>query len=183
MKIIGITGGIGSGKTAVLNILKSDYGAFVMEADVLAHCLMKPGQMSYNDIVNAFGQDILMEDGAIEEKLKILNSITHPNVKKAILSSIEEKEIAGCDLYVLEAALLIQDGYLDICDEMWFVYADLEKRIERLCMYRGFTRERAAKVIRSQAPDEYYEMNCAKKIDNSGDIDELKKQISIAMQI
>lgn len=195
MKIIGITGGIGSGKTAVLNILKSDYGAFVMEADVLAHCLMKPGQMSYNDIVNAFGQDILMEDGAIdrqklgqvvfndEEKLKILNSITHPNVKKAILSSIEEKEIAVCDLYVLEAALLIQDGYLDICDEMWFVYADLEKRIERLCMYRGFTRERAAKVIRSQAPDEYYEMNCVKKIDNSGDIDELKKQISIAMQI
>lgn len=195
MKIIGITGGIGSGKTAVLNILKSDYGAFVMEADALAHCLMKPGQMSYNDIVNAFGQDILMEDGVIdrqklgqvvfndEEKLKILNSITHPNVKKTILSSIEEKEIAGCDLYVLEAALLIQDGYLDICDEMWFVYADLEKRIERLCMYRGFTRERAAKVIRSQAPDEYYEMNCVKKIDNSGDIDELKKQISIAMQI
>lgn len=195
MKIIGITGGIGSGKTAVLNILKSDYGAFVMEADALAHCLMKPGQMSYNDIVNAFGQDILMEDGVIdrqklgqvvfndEEKLKILNSITHPNVKKAILSSIVEKEIAGCDLYVLEAALLIQDGYLDICDEMWFVYADLEKRIERLCMYRGFTRERAAKVIRSQAPDEYYEMNCVKKIDNSGDIDELKKQISIAMQI
>ena len=66
---------------------------------------------------------------------------------------------------------------------IWIVYADLEKRIERLCMYRGFTRERAAKVIRSQAPDEYYEMNCAKKIDNSGDIDELKKQISIAMQI
>lgn len=105
MKIIGITGGIGSGKTAVLNILKSDYGAFVMEADALAHCLMKPGQMSYNDIVNAFGQDILMEDGAIdrqklgqvvfndEEKLKILNSITHPNVKKAILSSIEEKKL------------------------------------------------------------------------------------------
>ena len=195
MKIIGITGGIGSGKTAVLNILKSDYGAFVMEADALAHSLMKPGQMSYNDIVNAFGQDILMEDGVIdrqklgqvvfndEEKLNILNSITHPNVKKSILSSIEEKRHSGCDLYVLEAALLIQDGYLDICDEMWFVYADLEKRIERLCMYRDFTRELAAKVIRSQAPDEYYEMNCVKKIDNSGDIDELKKQISMAMQI
>lgn len=195
MKIIGITGGIGSGKTAVLNILKDDYGAFVMEADALAHRLMEPGQISYNDIVNAFGTDILDENGIIdrqklgqivfndEEKLNILNSITHPNVKKAILSSIEEKRHSGCDLYVLEAALLIQDGYLDICDEMWFIYADLEKRIERLCMFRGFTRERAMDVIRSQAPDEYYEVNCAKKVDNSGDIDELKKQISSVMQI
>ena len=195
MKIIGITGGIGSGKTAVLNILKDDYGAFVMEADSLAHRLMEPGQISYNDIVNAFGTDILDENGIIdrqklgqivfndEEKLNILNSITHPNVKKAILSSIEEKRHSGCDLYVLEAALLIQEGYLDICDEMWFIYADLEKRIERLCMFRGFTRERAMDVIRSQAPDEYYETNCVKKVDNSGDIDELKKQISSAMQI
>lgn len=195
MKIIGITGGIGSGKTAVLNILKDDYDAFVMEADALAHRLMEPGQISYNDIVNAFGTDILDENGIIdrqklgqivfndEEKLNILNSITHPNVKKAILSSIEEKRHSGCALYVLEAALLIQDGYLDICDEMWFIYADLEKRIERLCMFRGFTRERAMDVIRSQAPDEYYEVNCVKKVDNSGDIDELKKQISSAMQI
>lgn len=195
MKIIGITGGIGSGKTAVLNILKDDYGAFVMEADALAHRLMEPGQISYNDIVNAFGTDILDGNGIIdrqklgqivfndEEKLNILNSITHPNVKKAILSSIEEKRHSGCDLYVLEAALLIQDGYLDICDEMWFIYADLEKRIERLCMFRSFTRERAMDVIRSQAPDEYYEVNCAKKVDNSGDIDELKKQISSVMQI
>lgn len=195
MKIIGITGGIGSGKTAVLNILKEDYNAFVMEADALAHHLMEPGQISYKDIVDEFGTDILAKDGNIdrqklgqivfndEERLQTLNSITHPNVKKAILNSISEQRDRGCLLYVLEAALLIQDGYLDICDEMWFIYADIEKRIERLCRFRNFTRERALEVIRSQASNEYYEKNCAKKVDNSGDITELRRQISFAMRI
>lgn len=195
MKIIGITGGIGSGKTAVLNILKEDYGAFVMETDALAHHLMEPGQISYKDIVDEFGTDILTKDGIIdrqklgqivfndESKLNTLNFITHPNVKKSILDSINEQRDGGCCLYVLEAALLIQDGYLDICDEMWFVYADIEKRIERLCKFRNFTRERALDVIRSQASDDYYQTNCTKKIDNSGDIDELRKQIGLAVKM
>ena len=120
MKIIGITGGIGSGKTAVLDIMQRDYGAFIMEADALAHRLMEPGQISYNDIVEHFGRDILDEDSRIDraklsavvfsdqKQLDILNSITHPNVKKAILESMEEQKKSGCRLYVLEAALLIQ---------------------------------------------------------------------------
>lgn len=102
MKIIGITGGIGSGKTAVLDIMQRDYGAFIMEADALAHRLMEPGQILYNDIVEHFGRDILDEDSRIDraklsavvfsdqKQLDILNSITHPNVKKAILESMEE---------------------------------------------------------------------------------------------
>ena len=92
MKIIGITGGIGSGKTAVLDIMQRDYGAFIMEADALAHRLMEPGQISYNDIVEHFGRDILDEDSRIDraklsavvfsdqKQLDILNSITHPKV-------------------------------------------------------------------------------------------------------
>ena len=122
MKIIGITGGIGSGKTAVLDIMQRDYGAFIMEADALAHRLMEPGQISYNDIVEHFGRDILDEDSRIDraklsavvfsdqKQLDILKSITHPNVKKAILESMEEQKKSGCRLYVLEAALLIQDS-------------------------------------------------------------------------
>lgn len=195
MKIIGITGGIGSGKTAVLDIMQRDYGAFIMEADALAHRLMLPGQTSYNDIVEHFRRDILAPDGSIDrtklsavvfsdkEQLDILNSITHPNVKKAILESMEEQRRLGCRLYVLEAALLIQDGYLDICDEMWYVYADISKRIERLCAYRGFTEEKARKVIASQEPDSYYETNCKKKIDNSGNLEELRNQLKFAMEI
>ncbi|MDD6404841.1 MAG: dephospho-CoA kinase [Clostridiales bacterium] len=195
MKIIGITGGIGSGKTAVLNILHDEYGAFIMEADSLAHRLMEPGQQSYNDIVAHFGDEILGENKNIDraklsaivfgdqDKLKLLNSITHPNVKKAILQSIEDQRTNGCKLYVLEAALLIQDGYLDICNEMWFVYADISRRIERLCNYRGFTEEKARKVINSQEPDSYYETNCVKKIDNSGDLKKLRDQLRSAMEI
>ncbi len=195
MKIIGITGGIGSGKTAVLDIMHQDYGAFIMEADALAHRLMEPGQISYNDIVKHFGRDILDENNRInrtklsaivfsdQKQLDILNSITHPNVKKAILESLEEQRRSGCKLYVLEAALLIQDGYLDICDEMWYVYADISKRIERLCAYRGFTEEKAGKVIASQEPDSYYESNCSKKIDNSGDLEKLRNQLKLVMEI
>lgn len=193
MKIIGITGGIGSGKTAALRILKEKYGAYVCEADALAHRLMEPGGVSYEGIVAAFGEDILGDDGFIdraklgaivfsdEEKLKRLNEITHPNVRKAILASIDREKRGGCELYVLEAALLIQDGYMDICDEMWFIYAKQETRVQRLVNYRGFTRERALGVIGSQEPDSFYEMNCTKKIDNSVGLSELENQISQAL--
>lgn len=195
MKIIGITGGIGSGKTAVLSIFKEEYGAFIMEADALAHRLMEPGQRSYTDIVDTFGDGILASDKTIDraklgaivfgdpDKLERLNQITHPNVKNAILESINEQKESGCELYILEAALLIQDGYLSICDEMWFVYANAEVRIDRLCRYRGFSRDKAVAVIRSQEPDSYYEINCVKKIDNSGDREELRNHIRTAMEI
>lgn len=195
MKIIGITGGIGSGKTAVLSIFKEEYGAFIMEADALAHRLMEPGQKSYTDIVDTFGDGILASDKTIDraklgaivfgdpDKLERLNQITHPNVKNAILESINEQKESGCELYILEAALLIQDGYLSICDEMWFVYANVEVRIDRLCRYRGFSRDKAVAVIRSQEPDSYYEINCVKKIDNSGDREELRNHIRTAMEI
>lgn len=195
MKIIGITGGIGSGKTAVLSIFKEEYGAFIMEADALAHRLMEPGQISYTDIVDTFGDGILASDKTIDraklgaivfgdpDKLERLNQITHPNVKNAILESINEQKESGCELYILEAALLIQDGYLSICDEMWFVYANVEVRIDRLCRYRGFSRDKAVAVIRSQEPDSYYEINCVKKIDNSGDREELRNHIRTAMEI
>ena len=195
MKIIGITGGIGSGKTAVLSIFKEEYGAFIMEADALAHRLMEPGQRSYTDIVDTFGDGILASDKTIDraklgaivfgdpDKLERLNQITHPNVKNAILESLNEQKESGCELYILEAALLIQDGYLSICDEMWFVYANVEVRIDRLCRYRGFSRDKAVAVIRSQKPDSYYEINCVKKIDNSGDREELRNHIRTAMEI
>ena len=184
MKIIGITGGIGSGKTAVLDIMQRDYGAFIMEADALAHRLMEPGQISYNDIVEHFGRDILDEDSRIDRAK--LSAVVFSNQKQLdILNSIsmEEQKKSGCRLYVLEAALLIQDGYLDICDEMWYVYADVSKRIERLCAYRGFTDEKARKVIASQEPDSYYEENCSKKIDNSGNLEKLRNQLKLAMEI
>ena len=100
MKVVGITGGVGSGKSVVMNILKEKYGAEVILADLVAHDLMEPGQQNYLDIVEAFGEGILAQDKTIDrpalakvvfgnqERLARLNAITHPNVKKEIFHRI-----------------------------------------------------------------------------------------------
>ena len=190
MLILGLTGGIGCGKTAVLTILKEEYDAYIIEADRLAHELMEPGKTVYQGIVDAFGMEVLMdtdidisapaEGDAVtdngqstvnrsidrkklgdivfhdKDKLALLNSISHPLVKEEILRRIEEQKDAGKKLFVIEAALLIQDGYKSICDKMCYVYADLDVRISRLCEYRGFTQERAQAVIDSQESEAFY---------------------------
>jgi len=203
MLILGLTGGIGSGKTAVLTILKEEYDAYIIETDRLAHELMEPGRTVYQGIVDAFGTEVLVDgdkDASAEEnistgkrpidrkklgdivfhdkdKLALLNSISHPLVKEEILRQIEEHKNVGRKLFVIEAALLIQDGYKSICDKMCYVYADLDVRISRLCEYRGFTRERAQAVIDSQEPEAFYLEACDYKIDNSGSLENTKKDL------
>jgi dephospho-CoA kinase len=189
MKVLGITGGIGSGKTLVLNILKENYNAEIIEADRLGHELMEPGRAVYNNVVSYFGRDILGKDDTIDrkklgdivfhdkDKLALLNSISHPLVKEEIVRRIEEQKDAGKKLFVIEAALLIQDGYKSICDKMCYVYADLDVRISRLCEYRGFTQERAQAVIDSQESEAFYLEACDYKIDNSGSLENTKKDL------
>ena len=152
MLILGLTGGIGCGKTAVLTILKEEYDAYIIEADRLAHELMEPGKTVYQGIVDAFGMEVLMdadidisapaEGNAVtdngqstvnrsidrkklgdivfhdKDKLALLNSISHPLVKEEIVRRIEEQKDVGKKLFVIEAALLIQDGYKSICDKI-----------------------------------------------------------------
>lgn len=211
MLILGLTGGIGCGKTAVLTILKEEYDAYIIEADRLAHELMEPGKTVYQGIVDAFGMEVLMdtdidisapaEGDAVtdngqstvnrsidrkklgdivfhdKDKLALLNSISHPLVKEEIVRRIEEQKDAGKKLFVIEAALLIQDGYKSICDKMCYVYADLDVRISRLCKYRGFTQERAQAVIDSQESEAFYLEACDYKIDNSGSLENTKKDL------
>lgn len=182
MKIIGITGGIGSGKSTVLKLLKEEYNAYIVETDVLAHKLMQRGNKTYINIVNGFGETILDENKEIdravlgtlvfqhEEKLKLLNSIVHPDVKQYIRSDIDAKKQQGkVDLYIIEAALLIEDGYKEICDEIWYIYADEELRIKRLLNSRGGTRQKWLDVIRNQANDKYYRANCEHIVNNDED--------------
>lgn len=181
MKVLGITGGIGSGKTLVLNILKEKYNAEIIEADRLGHELMEPGRAVYNNVVSYFGRDILGKDDTIDrkklggivfadkDKLRKLNGLSHPVIRDEILRIIDEGRNRGTELVVLEAALLIEEGYSNICDHMVYVYSPVEIRINRLMEYRGFDRERALAVIRSQKPEEYYRDNCDLMIDNSGD--------------
>jgi dephospho-CoA kinase len=211
MLILGLTGGIGCGKTAALTILKEEYDAYIIEADRLAHELMEPGKTVYQGIVDAFGMEVLMdadidisapaEGNAVtdngqstvnrsidrkklgdivfhdKDKLALLNSISHPLVKEEIVRRIEEQKDVGKKLFVIEAALLIQDGYKSICDKMCYVYADLDVRISRLCKYRGFTQERAQAVIDSQESEAFYLEACDYKIDNSGSLENTKKDL------
>ena len=180
MKIIGITGGIGSGKSYVLNIIKDTEGAYVIEADKLAHELMLPGNEAYDRVVAAFGNDILDENGEIdrgklrqivmsdEDKLKTLNGVVHPAVKSYIKDDIEDKRAEDYRYYVIEAALLIQDGYREICDEIWFIQADEEVRIDRLIKSRGYTRKVAEEFIANQPDEQYYADNSDIVIENNG---------------
>ena len=179
MRVIGITGGIGTGKSTVLNVMKEQFGAYVLEADKLAHRLMEPGQTAYRKIVDTFGTAVLSEDRTIDRgklgeavfqdqgALKQLNEIVHPAVKEYILQDIEAKKGEGqTDYYVIEAALLIEDGYRLICDELWYIHTDREERINRLISGRGGNREKWEQVIASQSEEAFYKDNCDVVIDN-----------------
>ncbi len=179
MKIIGITGGIGTGKSTVLNFLKQEYNAYIVEADRLAHELMLPGEAAYRQITDIFGTAILSTDGTIDrnrlgtivfgdaEALRKLNAVIHPAVKQHILQDIEARKKEGnVKYYVIEAALLIEDGYKTICDELWYIYTEREERIRRLIAGRGGSREKWEHVIGNQSSDDYYYANCDYVIDN-----------------
>lgn len=192
MRVIGITGGIGTGKSTVLRIME-EMGAYVLEADSLAHNLMEPGQPAYIRITEFFGSDIIREDGTIDrgrlgrlvfqnpEALERLNGIVHPAVKEFILRDIEEKKKSGkVRWYVIEAALLIEDGYRLVCDELWYIHAEKEVRIERLLSGRGGTREKWEQVMANQSVDEFYRANCDVVIDNGNN---LKKTINMVKDL
>ena len=192
MIILGITGGVGSGKSRVLYDLKENYNAYIVEADKLAHELMQPDKSIYNEIVSTFGRSVLEEGtpyyidreklGSIvfndSEKLTILNGIVHPLVKKEIKRQINEvRKSRKYRLFVIEAALLIQDGYNSICDEIWYIWVDAEERIKRLMKQRGYTREKCVSIIDSQETDEYYKKYANYTINNQNNYENSSKQL------
>ena len=190
MKVIGVTGGVGSVKSVILSILEKEYGAQTILADLVAHDLMEPGAKSYMEIVETFGDSILQEDGAIdrqklgsivfadEKKLEQLNGITHPNVKEEIKRRIAKIRKKGeASMIVLEAALLIESSYEDIYDELWYIYVNRETRYERLKEGRGYTREKTDSIMNNQLSEEEFRAHAQVIIDNSYDIEQTKKQI------
>ncbi|MBR3306708.1 MAG: dephospho-CoA kinase [Lachnospiraceae bacterium] len=194
MKTIGITGGVGSGKSAVLNYLKEKYDAYVIEADSLAKEAEEPGGGAYGPLTEAFGKDILGDDGAIdkkrfaalifsdEEALKKANGIIHPVVKKMILEAIDRETAAGRKLFALEAALLIEDGYKEILDELWYIYAEEEVRFRRLEENRGYDREKSLSIMRRQLSDIEFRKYCDKIIDNGAELWEMQAQVDACLR-
>ncbi len=189
MVILGITGGIGSGKSRVLEHLSTFPETVILEADRLAHELMLPGTGLSERILDTFGDAVRNASGGIDrnalgavvfsdpEKLDTLNRLVHPAVKDAIRERIREEREKGTKLFVLEAALLIQDGYKEICDEIWYIYADREIRLDRLVEYRGGDREKYQHVMENQPEDAYFEENCDRVLDNSHDFSLTRQKI------
>lgn len=188
--IIGITGGVGTGKSTVLGILKEKYNAYIIEADKVGHMLMTPGHACYDDIRNLFGNEILTEDGTIDrkelgaivfkdnKKLEALNHIIHPAVENAIINQIKEIQQKDPDaLIVIEAALLIEAGYRSICDKFWYVYADYEVRKKRLMESRGYSENKIEEIINNQLSDDEFKQMCDEIIDNSNSMEQTLAQI------
>ena len=189
MVIIGITGGIGAGKSLVLDIMKEEFGCYTLEADKLAHRLMEPGEEAYDKIVEYFGEDILLEDKTIDrvklgnivmtssEALDSLNSFVHPAVKRYIIKDIEDRAAEGTEVYVLEAALLLQQNYDTICDEIWYIHAPVNIRLQRLIETRNMDKERAVSFIANQPDETFYSERADRILDNSTDREGITKQV------
>lgn len=195
MKIIGITGGVGAGKSEVLNFIAGRYDATVVEADQVGYLVMQPGKEAYESVAELFGPSVVKEDQTLDREkiaqivfedrqlLEKLNAIVHPAVKRYIRRAIQMEQEAGTEIFVVEAALLIEDKYDEICDELWYIYADENVRMHRLMKNRGYSVEKIRGILANQLSEEEFESHCDFEIDNSGDFQDTVRQIEQRMRM
>lgn len=193
MKKIGITGGVGSGKSEVIDYIAASYNAKVLKADEVAHLLEAKGMDCYNKLVDYFGIGILGPDEEIDKQafakvifsdtsaLDKVNSIVHPAVRAYIEEDMLESEKAGYEYYILEAALLIECGYKEILDELWAVATSDHIRRDRLKQSRGYSDSKIDNIMKSQMSIEQYKESCDRVIINDEDIIALKKNVDAMM--
>lgn len=194
MKTIGITGGVGSGKSEILKYIKDKYNCRVILSDKLAYELESPGHSCYDEIVSLIGNDIVGDDGYIikakmatkifenPDLLKKVNGILHPAVKIEILNAIEyERNRNQIDFFFLEAALLIEEGYDKILDELWYIRVPENIRRNRLKESRGYSDEKIDSIFEAQLKDEVFLRYCKVVIDNGNCLEDTYKQIDNAL--
>lgn len=172
MKVIGITGGVGAGKSTVVSIIEKNVRTEYLHCDAIAHELMEPGGSAYQELLRLFGEGIRNADGTIHRgrlyeasfgagRVKELNACVHPKVREAVEERIAALRAAGFDGFVfIEAALFIEAGYKEICDELWYVYAPEEVRRERLKRNRGYTDEKVDSIMGQQASEALFFEQC-----------------------
>jgi len=185
MKVIGLTGGIASGKSTVASILL-EFGATIIDADQVAREIVESGQPALQDICKAFGEDVLLADGALNRrglgeiifndsvKRQILDSIMHPRIIEECQKKLECYKQAGKQLVILEVPLLIEMGMNTMVDEIWLVAIDPQIQINRLIKRDDLSRGQALKRIESQMPLEEKMLMADTIIDGQLNIDELR---------
>jgi dephospho-CoA kinase len=164
MLIVGLTGGIASGKSLATRVLR-DLGAHIIDADKIVHELLAPGQDACREVVGHFGKEILLPDGSIDrrklgdiifshpEERSWLNQCIHPRVFKAYQTQVHYlRERQPDAIVVMDAALLIETGYHKHMDRLIVVYADQKDQVKRLMERDRFTLEQAVARISSQMP-------------------------------
>lgn len=189
MKIIGLTGNIAVGKTTVSSILK-ELGAFIIDADQVAKCVVAKGKPAWREIREKFGEEYFFLNGDIDRKrlgkavfsspehLSTLNSITHPYIKKEIEDKLNcLRECKGTGFVIVDAALLIEAGFTDLVDDIWLVIAREELQVKRLMERNHLSKEDAELRIKSQMPQEDKKKYASKIIDNSYSLRETRRLV------
>ncbi len=183
--ILGLTGSFGSGKSTVAGIFRS-YGAKVIDADKIAHGLIKPGTKTYKKIINAFGRGILKRNKAISREklakivfsnkrlLKRLNAIVHPEVIRIIK---QKMKTSSEKVIILDAPLLIEAGLRKMVDKLIVVRIKREKQMERICKKTGLKGPDILKRIKTQISQNVKSRFANFIIDNSATIQETEKQV------
>ncbi len=186
--VIGLTGNIGVGKSAVLKILQQ-LGARVIDADKVAHEVMSPGGSAYDAVVAAFGDGVLAKDGTIDrskladivftdhDQLRRLERIVHPAVEQRISDIIEN---ATEPVVAIEAIKLLESRLRHLCDTIWVVAATRENQLNRLVYQKGLTQEEALRRMAAQSPQAHKVREADVVIHNDGDMEQLKAQVEAA---
>lgn len=188
--VIGVTGGVGAGKSKVLSMLQEEFGVEVILADEVGRRLMEPEGACFQSVVELFGSEIVREDGTLDrqkiasvvfrdkEQLNRLNALIHPAVKAEISQSCRESKAA---VVAVETAILFEAHYEDICDEIWYIYADEATRRQRLKESRGYSQQKIDEVMGNQLSEAEFRRKCDRIIDNSRGLEETKNQIKAAL--
>jgi len=189
VRTVGLTGGIGSGKGSVAQILAS-LGAFVIDADRIGHEVYRPGTSGWQEVVRTFGSDVVAADGSIDRKrlgaivfgdrrkLQRLNAIVHPLIRRAVFERINERVQRGDKTpVVVEAAVLIEARWFELVDEVWLVIAERETVIDRVMSSRGLERVAVEARLAAQLSDAERLPHADVTIDNSGSPAELREAV------
>ncbi|HYT13564.1 MAG TPA: dephospho-CoA kinase [Candidatus Nitrosopolaris sp.] len=188
MKLVGLTGGAGSGKSTVAGMLR-DLGAAVVDADEATHAVYEPGTRGFDTVIQEFGKDYVKE-GRIDRKRlgqlvfgdagarRRLNDIVHPLVREWMAQRTAEAVERGAAVVVQDVPLLFENSLERFFSSVVLVYVPEEVQVERLTSGRGFTREQAHAVIGAQLPIEEKRGRAHHVINNSGPLEETRAQVA-----
>ncbi len=193
MFVIGLIGGIGSGKSSVSSILNS-LGVDVIDADKVGHEAYTPNSEGWRKVISAFGKDIVGPENEIDRKklgsivfsdpseMEKLNKLMHPIIHDLVEEKIQNLADQGINVVVLEAAILIEANWQDLTDEIWLAKANREVVIERVQLRNNFSREEIIKRIESQMSNNDREKHADIVIDNDGTIEQLEETVKTLWQ-